>query len=593
MIYKEGTELVSSYEILTSTNIYKIPNYQRAYTWGKNSLDSFIDDIFTKGVVNDYYLGTLYVVKDANHDNVKYVIDGQQRITTLLLLINALRIKLGINIDKYLSRSENDAVLDTYEGTPQFYKLFSAVNEDEVSCLHSEIENQSLTTSQVIYNQLAILELLDRYEVSGIELDELLKHLLFVNIGVEKELFGYQIFENLNSKGITLSNVDIIKNGLFSRINDDDFVDPHNSTKYLKWKEIEDNMMQFSTVKLAELERVKKEFTNNLEDMIKFYTQCKTTRKSITKTNYGISKVYINYLEGDNVVPLSEISELANYSKYAKYVFYPQKNIHNYTIGRRINKYFRGIETLKVKQHRNMSISFIKLISENKCTNLENAIITFYKKLVIFHYLFNTISSEVPSKISGVYLDAAIKLYSKNISENKIKGVMDEVLESLEVNLPTKETIIQRIEKTVFYVKEKLVNKIKFDKKEYKVYEGKYYGDNLFEIIETSKRDNTREIEIQSIEHVLNQNIQIVNYENYKLYSMLPLEQEINSNMGVVVGMPISDKIPYLKDSDYYLVQEFVRFYENEYNENMSDIEFIKKWKGKFVDILYQVYMNL
>ena len=171
--------------------------------------------------------------------------------------------------------------------------------------------------------------------------------------------------------------------------------------------------------------------------------------------------------------------------------------------------------------------------------------------------------------------------------------MINEVLGSLEVNLPTKETIVLRIEKTVFYIREKLINSIKFDKKEYKVYEGKYYGNNLFEIIETSFKKNTREVDIQSIEHILNQNKLLSNYENYKLYSMLPLEKEINRNMGLVVGMSLSDKIPYLRNSEYYLVKEFVNFYELEYNDSMSDVEFIKIWKSKFVDVLYRVYESL
>lgn len=593
MIYQEGTRLINSFDMFNSNDIFKIPNYQRAYTWGHNSLNNFINDILTKGINNDYYLGTLYIVKDTKKDNIRYVIDGQQRITTLLLLLNAFRIKYNIDISKYIKRNGGYPVLDTYEATPQFYKLLIASNINEISNLHSEIKNQSLTASQVIYNQLAIFKLLETYDVNSINIEEMLKHLLFVNISVEKEIYGYQIFENLNSKGITLTNVDIIKNSLFSRIKDELYVEPHSSTKYKKWKEIEDNMMNFTCSDLTILDKVKKEFIGNLEDMMKFYTHCKTKKKSITKTNYGISRVYIDFLEDKKIEPLAELCELSRYSDYAKYVFYPKDIIHNYTIGRRLNKYFKSIETLNVKQHRNMSIGFIKQITYQNCSNLENDILSFYKKLVIFHYLFNTISSEVPSKISGVYLDAAIKLYDDNITEPMILEIISDVLESLNANLPTEETIKDRIKKTIFYIKEEVEKKIKIDKREYKVYEGKFYGSNLFEIIETSIDRNVSDFRIESIEHLLNQNESIANYENYKLYSMLPLETKINSDMGKKTGMTLKEKINYLRKSNYFLVKEFVKYYDEKLEDKLGDVQLLLEWKNRFVKILFDVYRNL
>ncbi len=435
---------------------------------------------------------------------------------------------------------------------------------------------------------------MDEFNIDEEEIHILLEHLLFVNIIVDKEMYGYQIFENLNSKGITLSNVDIIKNGLFSRIPDDKHVSPHQSTKYLKWKEIENNMMNFSDIDLKILDRVKNEFSNNLEDMMKFYVQCKTNKKSLTKSNYGISSAYIEFLDRETSSNIqNELFEMADYSRYAKYVFYPKINIHSYTITKRINRYFNAIETLNVKQHRHMSISFVRLILLNKCCNLEKDIIDFYKKLVLFHYLFNTISSEIPSKISRVYLDSALTLYKDSISESAIKNAMEDVLIRFNANIPSKTIINQKISETIFYVKEDIGKQIEFDKKEYKIYEGKYYGLNIFEILESSYEENVREINIESIEHLLNQSQIVDNFENFKLYSMLPLEASINTEMGRSLNMPISIKIEYLRRSKYHLTKEFVRFFDSDFFKFSNDVKFVISWKARFVDIIFDVYNKL
>ena len=74
------------------TGNYSIPIYQRAYAWSDKEIETLVDDIYdyySLGINHNYYIGSLVVHKDNN--DLENVIDGQQRLTTLSLLICYLK----------------------------------------------------------------------------------------------------------------------------------------------------------------------------------------------------------------------------------------------------------------------------------------------------------------------------------------------------------------------------------------------------------------------------------------------------------------------------------------------------------------------
>ena len=80
-------------EIFSVDGIYKIPNYQRQYGWSNDELDALWDDLYeaykNQTEKNDcYFLGSIVVVN--NGKGYYELIDGQQRITTLMILMNVL-----------------------------------------------------------------------------------------------------------------------------------------------------------------------------------------------------------------------------------------------------------------------------------------------------------------------------------------------------------------------------------------------------------------------------------------------------------------------------------------------------------------------
>ncbi len=70
---------------------FEIPKYQRGYAWEKQHVRELFDDIFESIETNSsHYIGTIVLSKKPDGYNSYYVVDGQQRIATLLMLINVI-----------------------------------------------------------------------------------------------------------------------------------------------------------------------------------------------------------------------------------------------------------------------------------------------------------------------------------------------------------------------------------------------------------------------------------------------------------------------------------------------------------------------
>lgn len=90
---------------------YTVPIYQRNYAWGKDEIDALVQDISTaqqRNAEQNYYIGSLVVYK--RHNGSYEVIDGQQRLTTLSILLAALNSSQSIKLS-FEHRTESDAAL--------------------------------------------------------------------------------------------------------------------------------------------------------------------------------------------------------------------------------------------------------------------------------------------------------------------------------------------------------------------------------------------------------------------------------------------------------------------------------------------------
>lgn len=121
--------------IFTRGDRYEIPLYQRPYAWGGEHIEQLIDDVrdIPEGGDQKYYLGSLVV---AHEEGKPYeVIDGQQRLTTLYLLLSALGVDLGDEDELALSfscRAKSDYTLKNLDGSGGSSKLDDKLIEHNI-----------------------------------------------------------------------------------------------------------------------------------------------------------------------------------------------------------------------------------------------------------------------------------------------------------------------------------------------------------------------------------------------------------------------------------------------------------------------------
>lgn len=242
--------------------VYNIPKYQREYTWGEKEWDLLFNDV----IENDpgYFIGSIICIDtssgERDSDTVYEVIDGQQRITTLSLLLLAIYVKLSalkasfiededllstyLNLKKELTTKTNGKVIPRLNPQIQHYN-----RDDYYSILKDYkmidgFERKPYATRRKIYKAYdRFSNLLDEYltersnEEQYLVLFEVLKKFnqtKVVSIDVKSAKDAYMLFESLNNRGVPLSAIDLIKNMLIQQSDRD----KKSDDVYDNWTEI-------------------------------------------------------------------------------------------------------------------------------------------------------------------------------------------------------------------------------------------------------------------------------------------------------------------------------------------------------------------
>ncbi len=193
-----------------------IPIYQRVYSWEKEQCKQLWDDIIKVGgddKMDGHFIGSiLYVLDGITHsDNALLIIDGQQRLTTITLLLTALRDhwsdKRKEIEDHYLINSDKD-------GDKKFRLILSESDKDTLLSLIDKDKRKPSEPSSKIVENFKLFEEWIRKNTNQLEtIFKGLDKLMIVEIALEKGKDDPQlIFESMNSKGMELVQTDLIRN---------------------------------------------------------------------------------------------------------------------------------------------------------------------------------------------------------------------------------------------------------------------------------------------------------------------------------------------------------------------------------------------
>ncbi len=205
---------------------FVIPIYQRVYSWEKEQCRQLWDDIIKTGgndqQIEGHFIGSIVFVHDGIYTpnyNELLIIDGQQRLTTITLLFIALRDHLN-DEDEFLEKFSRQKIQNRYlinsdkDGDTKFRLILSESDRDTLLFLIDKNKRKPSEPSVKIVKNFELFEKWISENTDKLEtIFKGLEKLMIVWIALEKGKDDPQlIFESMNSKGIELTQTDLIRN---------------------------------------------------------------------------------------------------------------------------------------------------------------------------------------------------------------------------------------------------------------------------------------------------------------------------------------------------------------------------------------------
>ncbi|HRK27526.1 MAG TPA: DUF262 domain-containing HNH endonuclease family protein [Chitinophagales bacterium] len=231
---------------LFTEKLYRIPDYQRGYAWTERQLRDFWGDLMQLDEGKDHYVGVLtlekvpkniycnweddiWIINSRSYEPF-YVVDGQQRLTTTIILIQAIlevtdhNQKLNYTSiekikERYIYESKDEGISRSYifgyEKDNPSYEFLKTKIFNEVSS-SAYLDEETIYTHNLEFAKSYFIEKLKELNKSGIEqiYKKVTQHLLFNIYSISADIDVFVTFETMNNRGKPLSKLELLKNRL-------------------------------------------------------------------------------------------------------------------------------------------------------------------------------------------------------------------------------------------------------------------------------------------------------------------------------------------------------------------------------------------
>lgn len=249
------------YEFLHAGNQFVIPVFQRKYVWKKKNWERLWDDLqaLSEAPQKVHFMGSFVSVPYKTEPGVPpqfLVIDGQQRMITLVTLLAAIRDEAKAAGDENLSKQiQTDYLIHQYLQGDLRYKVFPRLRDrGAFFALVDEMpdgnDGSGITEAYRFFRErMAECRPEDRPIYLRALFAAATQQLAFVSITLDSEQNPWAIFETLNASGVPLKQSDLIRNHVFMHVplrEQDEFDERH-------WKAFEDQFEATDTVRAIEV----------------------------------------------------------------------------------------------------------------------------------------------------------------------------------------------------------------------------------------------------------------------------------------------------------------------------------------------------
>ena len=421
---------------LLETGYYLVPRFQRPYSWDRENVDDFWQDAIVSAD-EDYFIGSFVFWADDVHQNRFYIVDGQQRITTITLLLAVLRNALQDMGDQALAEGMHNLIERPDINNVKKYVLHS---DTPYPYLQEHIQKLGFPNVQVelgreekslksafdylkdkVSKRLESIDIdttiadnkktAEKIEAIKSIRDKLLR-LKMIVVELDNEDDSYLVFETLNTRGKDLTVSDLVKNLLtrLLRVENQD-VDLAKD----KWISIQ---KQFDE---AEIEiNINKFILYSWISRYPYTSAQKLFREIKQRINVYNANDYIDDLVSDSII----------YRKLLEpNVFQWNRNEIN------VRKSIRALNVFRVAQPLPMMIALLRDFNRSAITNkqLRKAFSTLEK----FHVQFTAITSQrIGGGTARLYASSAQQLYEAT-DKNKKNAVINDFISKLRDRRPS------------------------------------------------------------------------------------------------------------------------------------------------------------
>lgn len=496
-----------------------IPKFQRDYSWDSEQWDDLWADIETMlNEGTDHYMG--YLVLQTSNTKSTIIIDGQQRFTTItLIILSAIKsiqklANKGLEVDDNKKRIET--LMSTYVGNIDPISL----EYDNILILNRNnnayykdyiVKLGDLKLRNTSYTEKLMKKCFEWFEQkingkysTGREyaqfIETIVENLYFTIIKVNDEMNAFRVFETLNARGVQLSSADLLKNYLFSLVD--------NTSEHPERV----NILEEKWTKLTTNVRAEK-----LPDFIRYYWNSKNK----TVRSNDLFKVLRNNIKEDRSV-FELINDMLAYSDI--YMALKNESDDLWNERDKVQEYVSLLNIFNLKQPISMLMAAYKYLSNE---DFERVLCD----AIVVSFRYNVICGKNPNDIEKVFNDIAIKISNNNTYDKNL-------LSKIYVN--DNEFTVSFINKV--FPENARNNKI------IKYILGKY------ERFKGGLRDVSIVSELDTIEHIYPQHPdEEWNDDNldsliYRLGNMCLLEKKLNNNIG---NKGYAEKVEVLNQSTF------------------------------------------
>lgn len=506
---------------ILESGFYKIPRFQRPYSWELEHLDDFWNDTVAGDGV-DYFIGSMVLHKKNESDDLNYVVDGQQRLTTTTIFLAALRNsflrlennKLAMAVQKLIEREDINGeptfILQAETPYPYLHEGIQSLGAfdkafeigPEERHIHRAFEYFTKSIDSIVRSIQNDKSILSEKKPDIIikrlcDIRDRVLRLQVIIIELYNEDEAYIIFETLNTRGKDLEVADLVKNFLMKSL----------GPKNRKLDVAKDN---WNGIRSQFAESAADIDINNF--LLHYWLSCQDYVAE--KKLFKMIKNTIKKKDAENF-----LNDLVKSSKEYRLIFEPEFGDWSKE-EERVKQSLLALTLFRVRQNVPMVMSILREYKDKKIKL--KPVASMLSSIESFHFIFTAITSQRSSGgISQMYSSAARNLLSLPDSNAKVR-FLGQFVEKLRERIPAYEEFEVNFKEKYYsdqYTKEKPLVRYILEQ----MHRNEYAGPP----IDYSKM-TVEHLSPQNPDHVTN----VSNEEVAMIGNLILIDGELNSKIG-------------------------------------------------------------